>query len=173
MFDGFVDLVFRLAVEGGQLCVREDAQRVEFLLAVWADALDRLEVVSVLLGRRTNALEVEILLALLDPAHGLLLFGLGLLLVRCDGDLPKEVHAGSAQLDAGRVRPAFVGWQFAVVELEVDDHLAVLAHRQTSRTLHAEGRFIHREAAVIALVVVVDHLHPDVAHPGDGDAFSR
>ena len=173
MLDGFVDLVFRLTVEVGQLRVGEDAQGVELLLAVGADALDRLEVVSVLLGRCTDAAEVEILLALLDAAHGLLLFGLGLLLVRHHGDLPEEVDAGLAQLDAGGVGSAFVGWEFAVVELEVDDHLTVLAHRQTARAFHAEGRLIHGEAPVIVLVVVVDHLHPDVAHPGDGDRLGR
>ena len=173
MLDGFVDLVFRLTVEVGQLGVGEDAQGIELLLAVGADALDRLEVVCVLLGRCTDAAEVEILLALLDAAHGLLLFGLGLLLVRHHGDLPEEVDAGLAQLDACGVGSAFVGREFAVVELEVDDHLTVLAHRQAARAFHAERRFVHREAPVIALVVVVDHLDPDVAHPGDGDRLNR
>ena len=173
MLDGLVDLVFRLTVEVGQLRVGEDAQRVEFLLAVGANALDRLEVVGILLGRCTDAAEVERLLALLDAVHGLLLFGLGLLFVRHHGDLPEEVDAGLAQLDAGGVGSAFVGREFAVVELEVDDHLTVLAHRQTARAFHAEGRFVHREATVIALVVVVDHLDPNLAHPGDGDRLSR
>ena len=173
MLDGFVDFVFRLTVEVGQLCVGEDAQGVEFLLAVRADALDRLKVVSVLLGRRANAVEVEVLLSLLDALHRVLLDRFCLLFVCNNGDLPKEVHAGPAQLDARRVGPAFIGWEFAVVELEVEDHLTVFAHRQTTRAFRAEDGFIHRETTVVGLVVVVDHLHPDVAHAGDGDRLRR
>ena len=96
VLDGVVHLVLRLAVEIGQLLVREDAQCVELLLAVRADALDDLQIVSVLLGRLADALEIKRLLSFLDATHGLLLHVLCLSLVGHDGDLPKEVHAGFA-----------------------------------------------------------------------------
>ena len=173
VLDGVVDLVLRLAVEVGQLLVGEDAQRVELLFAVRADALDGLQVVGVLLGRLADAVEVEVLLSLLDAAHGLLLDVLSLALVGHDGDFPQEVHAGLAQLDATGVGATFVGRELTVVELEIDDHLTVLAHGQLTGAFHAEGRLVHREATVVLLVVEVKHVDPDVAHVGDGDFFHR
>ena len=130
VLDGVVDVVLRFAVKVGQLLVREDAQCIELLFAVRSDALDGLQVVGVLLGRLADAVEVELLLSLLDAAHGLLLHVLSLSLVGHDGDFPLEVDAGLAQLEAAGVGAAFVGREFTVVELEVDDHLAVLAHGQ-------------------------------------------
>ena len=153
--------------------VGEDAQGVELLFAVRANALDGLEVVGVLLGRLANALEIKRLLALLDAVHGALLLSLSLAFVSHDGDVPEEVHAGLAQLDAGGVGATLVGWEFAVVELEVDDHLSIFANGQDSGAFHAEGRFIHVEATVVALIVVIDHLHADISHVGDGDFFNR
>ena len=173
MLNGVVDFVFRLAVKVGQLLVGEDAQRVELLFAVRANALDGLQVVGILLGRLANAVEVEVLLSLLDTTHGLLLDVLCLALVGHDGDFPQEVHAGLAQLDATGVGAAFVGWEFTVVELEVDDHLTVLAHGQLTGAFHAEGRLVHREATVVVLVVEVEHVDLDVAHVRDGDLFHR
>ena len=173
VLDGVVDVVLRLAVEVGQLLVGEDAQCVELLFAVRADALDGLQVVGVLLGRLTDAVEVEGLLSLLDTAHGLFLHVLSLAVVGHDGNFPKEVHAGLAQLDAAGVGAAFVGREFTVIELEIDDHLTVLAHRQLTGAFHAEGRLVHREATVVLFVVEVEHVDPDVTHVGDGDLFHR
>ena len=173
MLNGIIDLILGLAVKVGQLFVGEDAQCVELLFAVRADALDGLEVVGVLLGRLADALEIKRLLALLDAVHGALLLGLSLAFVSHDGDVPEEVHAGFAQLDASGVGATFVGWEFAVVELEVDDHLSIFANRQDSGAFHAEGRFVHVEATVVALIVVIDHLHADISHVGDGDFFNR
>ena len=173
VLDGVVDLVLRLAVEIGQLLVRKDAQRVELLFAVRADALDGLQVVSVLLGRLADALEIKRLLSLLDAAHGLLLHVLSLALVRHDGDFPLEVDAGLAQLDAAGVGAAFEGGELSVVELEVDDDLSVLAHGQLTGTFHGESRLVHRKATVVVLVVEVNHVDLDVAHVGDGDLFHR
>ena len=169
MLDGVVDVVLRFAVKVGQLLVGKDAQRIEFLFAVRADALDGLEVVGVLLGCLANALEIKGFLSLLDAVHGALLGGLCLSLVSHDGDVPEEVHAGLAQLDASGVCTAFVGREFTVVELEVDDHLPVLANRQSAGTFHAEGRLVHREAAVVVFIVEVNHVNADIAHVGDGD----
>ena len=88
MLDGIVDFVLGLAVKVGQLFIGEDAQCVELLFAVRANALDDLEVVSVLLGRLADALEIKRLLALLDTVHGALLLGLSLAFVSHDGDVP-------------------------------------------------------------------------------------
>ena len=173
MLNGVVDFVFRLAVKVGQLLVGEDAQRVELLFAVRANALDGLQVVGILLGRLANAVEVEVLLSLLDTTHGLLLDVLCLALVGHYGDFPQEVHAGFTQLDATGVGAAFVGRELTVVELEIDDHLTVLAHGQLTGAFHAEGRLVHREATVVVLVVEVEHVDPDVAHVRDGDLFHR
>ena len=173
MLNGVVDLVLRLAVEVGQLGVGEDTQGVELLFAVGSDALDGLQVVGVLLGRLTDALEVKGLLSLLDAVHGLLLLRLRLVLVGHDGDFPQEVDAGLAQLDAARVGAAFVGGEFSVIELEVDDHFSVLTNSQDAGAFHAEGRLVHREATVVVLVVEVNHVDLDVAHVRDGDFFHR
>ena len=173
VLDGVVDLVLRLAVETGQLLVGEDAQRVEFLFAVRTDALDGLQVIGVLLGRLTDALEIKRLLSLLDAVHRFLLFRLCFVLVRHDGDFPLEVHAGLAQLDAAGVGVAFVGGEFSVVELEVDDDLSVLSDGQLTGTFHGESRLVHREATVVVLVVEVEHVDLDIAHVGDGDLFHR
>ena len=172
VLDGVVDVVLGLAVKVGQLFVSEDAQCVELLFAVRANALDGLEVVSVLLGRLADALEIKRLLALLDAVHGALLRGLSLVFVSHDRDVPEEIHAGLAQLDASGVGATLVGWEFAVVELEVDDHLAVLTNRQSAGAFHAEGRFVHVEATVVVLIVVIDHLHADIAHVGDGNLLN-
>ena len=169
VLNGVVDLVLRLAVEVGQLLVGEDAQRVELLFAVRADALDDLQVVGILLGRLADAVEVEVLLSLLDAAHRLLLFRFSLVLVGHDGDFPQEVHAGLAQLDATGVGAALVGGEFSVVELEVDDDFTVFSNSKHSAPFHAEGRFVHREATVVVLVVEVHHVDLDVAHVRDGD----
>ena len=88
VLDGVVDFILRLAVKVGQLFVSEDAQCVELLFAVRANALDGLEVVSVLLGRLADALEIKRLLALLDAVHGALLLSLSLAFVSHDGDVP-------------------------------------------------------------------------------------
>ena len=88
VLDGVVDFILGLAVKVGQLFVSEDAQCVELLFAVRANALDDLEVVSVLLGRLADALEIKRLLALLDTVHGALLLGLSLAFVSHDGDVP-------------------------------------------------------------------------------------
>ena len=173
MLNGVVDLVLRLAVKTGQLLVGEDAQRVELLFAVRANALDGLQVVGVLLGRLADALEIKRLLSLLDAVHGLLLLGLSLAFVSHDSDLPKEVHTGLAQLDATCVGAAFVGRELTVVELEIDDHLTVLAHGQLSGAFHAEGRLVHGEATIVLFVVEVKHVDLDVAHVRDGDLFHR
>ena len=128
MLNSVVDFFFRITVEMCQLLVGEDAQSVEFLLAVRADALDDLEVVSVLLRRLTNTLEIEGLLSLLNSVDGALLFRLSLALISDDGDIPKEVDTGLAQLDSSGVSAAFVGGELSVVELEVHDHLAVFSN---------------------------------------------
>ena len=171
VLNGVVNVVLCLSVKVGQLGVGKDAQGVELLLAVGADALDGLEVVSVLLGRFADALEIKGFLSLLDAGHGVLLFRFSLVVVGHDGDLPEEVHAGLAQLDAGGVGAAFVGGEFTVVELEVQHDFTVFTHRQDSRAFHAEGGLVHAEPAVVVLVVVVDHLHAEVAHARDGDFF--
>ena len=171
VLDGIVDLVLGRSIEVGELCVREDAERVQLFFAVGADALDDLEVVSVLLGGLADAFEVKGFLSLLDARHRVLLFRLGLVVVGHDGDVPEEVHAGLAKFDASGVGAALERWEFAVVELEVDDHLTVFAHRQNSRSFHAEGRLVHVEATVVAVVVVIDHLHADFTHVSNGDLF--
>ena len=171
VLDGIVDLVLGRSIEVGELCVREDAERVQLFFAVGADALDDLEVVSVLLGGLADAFEVKGFLSLLDARHRVLLLRFSLVVVGHDGDVPEEVHAGLAQLDASGVGAALERWEFAVVELEVDDHLTVFAHRQNSRSFHAEGRLVHVEATVVAVVVVIDHLHGDLAHVSNGDFF--
>ena len=173
MLNGIVDVILGLAVKVGQLLVGKDAQCVEFLFAVRADALDGLEVVCILLCRLPDALEVKRLLSLLNASHGALFLRFSLVLVGHHGDVPEEVHAGFAQLDASGVGATFVGWEFAVVELEVDDHLSIFANGQDSGAFHAEDRFVHVEATVVALIVVIDHLHADISHVGDGDFFNR
>ena len=172
VLNGIVDVVLGLTVEVGQLLVGEDAQSVELLFAVRTNALDGLEVVGVLLGRLPNAVKVKRLLSLLDAGHGALLHGLSLAFVSHDRDVPEEVHAGLAQLDASGVCAALVGREFAVVELEVDDHLSVFANGQRSRAFHAESRFIHVEATVVVFVIEVNHVHSDITHVGDGDLLN-
>ena len=88
VLDGVVDFILGRAVKVGQLFVGEDAQCVELLFAVRANALDGLEVVSVLLGRLADALEIKGLLALLDAVHGALLLSLSLAFVSHHGDVP-------------------------------------------------------------------------------------
>ena len=88
VLDGVVDFILVLAVKVGQLFVGEDAQCVELLFAVRANALDGLEVVSVLLGRLADALEIKGLLALLDAVHGALLLSFSLAFVSHHGDVP-------------------------------------------------------------------------------------
>ena len=169
VLNGVVHFVLRLAVKVGQLRIGEDAQGVEFLFAVGPDALDGLEVICILFGRLADKFEVKGLLSLLDAVHGLLLLRLRLVLVRHDGNFPLEVNAGLAQLDATGVGAALVGGEFSVVELEVDDDFTVFSNSKHSAPFHAEGRFVHREATVVVLVVEVHHVDLDVAHVRDGD----
>ena len=87
-----------------------------------------MEVVSVLLRRLTDTLEIKRLLSLLNSVDGTLLFRLSLALISDDGDVPKEVDTGLTQLDSSGVRAAFVGRELSVVEFEVHDHLAVFSN---------------------------------------------
>ena len=83
-----IDILFRITVELGQLCEGEDAQCVELLFTVWADAFDGLEVIFVFLGGGSNAVEIDVLLSLLDAIDGLLLLRFSLDFIRFDGDVP-------------------------------------------------------------------------------------
>ena len=171
VFNRFIDVVFRITVELGQLCEGEDAQCVEFLFTVRSNALDGLEVVLLLLGGGSNAVEINVLLSLLDAVDGLLLLGFSLDFICFDGDAPKEVHAGLSKFETTLVGATFIGWVIAVIELEVDDNLSILTNGEFPSAFFCEGSFKHLESSVVVEFVVVLHFDPDVTHAGDGDFF--
>ena len=172
VFNRFIDAVFRISVELRQLCKGEDAQSVEFLFTVWADALDGLEVVLVLLGGGSNAVEIDVLLSLLDAVDGLLLLRFSLDFIRFDGDAPKEVHTCLPKFETALIGATFVGGECSIIELEVDDDLSILANGEFPGAFFCEGSFKHLESGVVLEFVVVLHFDLDVAHAGDGDFFN-
>ena len=165
----FVDVVFRFTVELRQLCEGEDAQCVEFLFTVWTDALDGLEVILVLLGGGSNAVEINVLLSLLDAVDGLLLLRFTLDFIRFDCDAPKEVHACLSKFETTLIGAAFIAWECTVIELEVDDNLSILTNGEFPSAFFCEGSFKHLESSVVVEFVVVLHFDPDITHAGDGD----
>ena len=172
MLNRFIDAVFRSTVELGQLCEGEDAQCVELLFTVWADALDRLEVVLVLLGGGTDAVEIDVLLSLLDAVHGLLLLRFTLDFIRFDCDAPKEVHTCLSKFETTLIGAAFIGWECTVIELEVDDNLSILTNGEFPSAFFCEGTFKHLESSVVLEFVVVLHFDLDVTHVSDGNFFN-
>ena len=168
----FIDAVFRISVELGQLCKGEDAQCVELLFTVWADALDGLEVVLVLLGGGTDAVEIDVLLSLLDAVDGLLLLRFSLDFIRFDGDAPKEVHTCLSKFKTTLICAAFIGWECTIIELEVDDNLSILTNGECPSAFFCEGTFKHLESSVVLKFVVVLHFDLNIAHVSDGDFFN-
>ena len=167
----FIDVVFRITVELGQLCEGEDAQCVELLFTVRSNALDGLEIVFVLLSGGSNAVEINVLLSLLDAVDGLLLLGFCLDFIRFDGDAPKEVHAGLSKLETTLVGATFIGWEIAVIELEVDDNLSILTNGEGPCALFREGSFKHLESGVVFKIIMILHIDLEVTHVCNGDFF--
>ena len=131
-----------------------------------------MEVVLVLLCGGTDAVEIDVLLSLLDAVDGLLLLRFSLDFIRFDGDAPKEVHAGLSKFETALVGAAFVGWEGTVIELEVDHNLSILTNGKCACAFFCEGSFKHLESSVVLEFVVVLHFDLDVAHAGDGDFFN-
>ena len=172
MLNGFIDPVFCITIESGELCKGEDAQCVELLCAVWADTLDGLEVILVLLGGGADAVEIDVLLSLLDAVNGFLLLRFSLDFIGLDGDAPKEVHTCLSKFETALICAAFISWECPIIELEVEYNLSILANSEFPSAFFCEGTFKHLESSVVLEFVVVLHFDLDVTHVSDGNFFN-
>ena len=167
----FIDVVFSFTVELRQLCEGEDAQCVELLFTVRSNAFDGLEVVLVLLGGGSNAVEINVLLSLLDAVDGLLLLRFSLDFIRFNSDAPQEVHTCLSKFETTLVGAALIGWEGTVIELEVEDNLSILANSEYPGAFFCERSFKHLESSVVIEFVVVLHFDLEVTHVCNGDFF--